>query len=81
MLNDQWNIKSMNTSAQHLFGYFTKEIAGKHFSNLLPKYYRNIFKLKVAELLETSRPGDLEEIREAYLFFKRKCENEKGEKR
>jgi len=73
MVSQELIIRSLNMSAQHMFGYFSKEVVGTNISALLSKHYRKVFKSRVDETIQTSRPGDLEEIREAY------CERKTGD--
>ena len=61
-------IKSLNMSAQHMFGYFPKEVIGHNISLLLPKHYRKQFQAIITEIIQNTRPGDLEEVREGYPF-------------
>lgn len=66
MISDDLTVRSINMSAQHMFGYFSKEAVGSNIMVLFTKHYRRIFKAKVEEIMANTRPGDLEEVREGY---------------
>lgn len=55
-------------SAQHMFGYFSKEVVGQNFQTLIPKHFRKIFMAKVQEIMDNSRPGDMEEVKDGYHY-------------